>query len=65
MSPQARFYRLIILIKFITIGKHIVQLFVQFAPYNVAASEGSWTDPAFTNSFAERVIKIVEEYAPG
>lgn len=50
---------------FMIIGKHIVQLFVQFAPYDVAPSEGSWTDDSFKNAFADRVIKIVDEYAPG
>ena len=44
---------------------HIVQLFIQFAPYTVHPSEGSWTDPLYKDSFADRVFAIVDEYAPG
>ena len=42
-----------------------MQLFVQFAPYDVAPSHGSWTDPLFKEAFADRVFRIVDEYAPG
>jgi phytoene dehydrogenase-like protein len=28
-------------------GKHVVQLFVQFAPYNVDPKIGNWADPMF------------------
>ena len=47
------------------LGMHIVQLFVQYAPYDVHPSVGSWSDPAFKNAFADRVCAIVDEYAPG
>ena len=46
-------------------GMHIVQLFIQFAPYTINPSEGSWTDPLYKESFADRVFSIVDEYAPG
>ena len=41
------------------LGMHIVQLFVQYAPYDVHPSVGSWSDPAFKNAFADRVCAIV------
>ena len=47
------------------IGMHIVQLFVQYAPYDVSPSVGTWSDEAFKNAFADRVCAIVDEYAPG
>ncbi len=28
-------------------GKHVVQLFVQYAPYSVDPKIGNWADPAF------------------
>lgn len=46
-------------------GKHVVQLFVQFAPYDVDPKCGSWADPAFKDAFADRVFAIVDEFAPG
>jgi phytoene dehydrogenase-like protein len=45
-------------------GQHVVQLFVQFAPYDVNPAIGSWHDEEFTNSFVQRVIGIVDEFAP-
>ena len=44
-------------------GAHVASLFVQFAPYDLAA--GSWADPAFKEAFADRVCAIVEEHCPG
>lgn len=45
-------------------GKHIMSMFVQYAPYRLA--EGlSWDDPRVKESFADRVFDVVEEYAPG
>ena len=29
-------------------GKHVVQLFVQYAPYDMDPKFGNWADPAFT-----------------
>ncbi|KAK3277937.1 hypothetical protein CYMTET_14091, partial [Cymbomonas tetramitiformis] len=46
-------------------GKHVVQLFVQFAPYNVNPKVGNWADPAFKEGFADRCFSIVDEFAPG
>ena len=30
-------------------GKHVVQLFVQFAPYNLDPKVGNWADEGFKN----------------
>lgn len=46
-------------------GKHIVQLFIQYAPYDLAAGVGSWSDAAFKETFVNRCLAIVEEYCPG
>ena len=46
------------------IGQHVVQLFVQFAPYDVDPRVGSWEDPEFKKSFVERCFSIVDEFAP-
>jgi phytoene dehydrogenase-like protein len=46
-------------------GKHVVQLFVQFAPYDVNPKIGHWADPAFKESFVRRVFSIIEEHCPG
>ena len=42
-------------------GRHVMSLFVQYAPYELA--EGSWDD--IKESFADRCIEVFEEYAPG
>lgn len=42
-------------------GQHVVQLFVQYAPYHPT----NWQDPAYKQQFVERVLSIVEEYCPG
>ncbi|KAL2553036.1 FAD/NAD(P)-binding oxidoreductase family protein [Forsythia ovata] len=44
-------------------GKHVINLFVQYTPYK--PSDGSWEDPAYRKSFAERCFALIEEYAPG
>ncbi|MGI9457178.1 MAG: phytoene desaturase family protein [Aeoliella sp.] len=41
-------------------GKHILSMFVQFAPYNLR--EGNWDD--LKDSFADRCIDTLAEYAP-
>eukprot|EP00937_MAST-01D_sp_MAST-1D-sp2_P000998 g998.t1 len=46
-------------------GQHVVQLFVQFAPYNVDPKVGNWEDERFKNAFADRVFAIVDEFCPG
>ena len=46
-------------------GKHVVQLFVQFAPYEIDPKIGHWADPAFKDAFADRVFAIVDEFCPG
>lgn len=46
-------------------GKHVVQLFVQFAPYNIDPKIGHWADDRFKHQFADRVFGIVDEFCPG
>ncbi|MEK7312588.1 MAG: NAD(P)/FAD-dependent oxidoreductase [Chloroflexota bacterium] len=41
-------------------GKHVMSIFVQYAPYNI---EGGWTD-AKREAFGETVINTLEQYAP-
>jgi len=41
-------------------GKHLMSMFVQFAPYKLA--QGSWDD--IKESFADRCIELVGRYAP-
>ena len=43
-------------------GKHIMSMFVQYAPYEL--KDGEW-DSAAKNAFADRCFDIVEQYAPG
>jgi phytoene dehydrogenase-like protein len=47
------------------LGKHVVQLFVQFAPYDVDPKVGNWADSRFRFAFADRVFSIVDEFCPG
>ncbi|MBV8367716.1 MAG: NAD(P)/FAD-dependent oxidoreductase [Candidatus Eremiobacteraeota bacterium] len=42
-------------------GKHLMSMFCQYAPYDVA---GGWTEAA-KNAFADRCFAVVERYAPG
>lgn len=46
-------------------GKHVVQFFVQYAPYEVDPKYGNWADEGFKNAFADRVFSIVDEFCPG
>jgi phytoene dehydrogenase-like protein len=46
-------------------GKHVVQLFVQYAPYQVDPKRGNWADPHFKREFVAGVYDVVEEFAPG
>ena len=46
-------------------GKHVVQFFVQYAPYDVDPKAGSWADPGFKDAFADRVFAVVDEFCPG
>ena len=41
-------------------GKHILSMFVQFAPYRLA--EGNWDD--IKESFADRCVEALAQYAP-
>ena len=41
-------------------GKHVIGVFVQYAPYKLAA--GSWDD--VKESFADRCVEIIGRYAP-
>lgn len=41
-------------------GKHILGIFVQYAPYKLA--QGNWDD--IKESFADRCIEVLAEYAP-
>ncbi|HEV8305599.1 MAG TPA: NAD(P)/FAD-dependent oxidoreductase [Gemmatimonadales bacterium] len=42
-------------------GKHVMSIFVQYAPYHV---NGGWTD-AKRDAFGDAVIDTVEQFAPG
>ncbi|KAL0478428.1 pyridine nucleotide-disulfide oxidoreductase domain-containing protein [Acrasis kona] len=44
-------------------GKHVVQLFIQYAPYTL--SKGTWDDPGRREAFANSVYDTIEQYAPG
>jgi phytoene dehydrogenase-like protein len=41
-------------------GRHIVSMFVQYAPYKLA--QGNWDD--IKERFADRCIEVLTEYAP-
>jgi len=45
-------------------GKHIAQLFIQYAPYDLHPSVGSWADPAFKAAFVSRCLAQVDEFCP-
>eukprot|EP01083_Nonionella_stella_P065922 173132_1 len=45
-------------------GQHVCQLFVQFAPYDLKPSVGSWKDKAFKEKFVRRVFSIVDKFCP-
>src|SRR5213076_3147448 len=42
-------------------GKHVMSIFVQYAPYNL---NGGWTD-AKREAFGDTVVNTIERYAPG
>jgi len=42
-------------------GKHVMSIFVQYAPYNL---NGGWTD-AKREAFGDAVVNTVETFAPG
>jgi phytoene dehydrogenase-like protein len=42
-------------------GKHLMSMFVQYAPY--ALAEGTWDERK--DAFADRCFDVVEQYAPG
>jgi phytoene dehydrogenase-like protein len=42
-------------------GKHVMNIFVQYAPYNL--KNGNWDDEK--KEFGERCVDIIEEYSPG
>ncbi len=42
-------------------GKHLMSMFVQYAPYHL--SQGGWND--VKDAFADRCFETVEQYAPG
>ncbi|HEX3150244.1 MAG TPA: NAD(P)/FAD-dependent oxidoreductase, partial [Gemmataceae bacterium] len=42
-------------------GKHLMSMFIQYAPYRLA--EGTWDERK--DAFADRCFDILEEYAPG
>ncbi|KAF8033520.1 hypothetical protein BT93_D2194 [Corymbia citriodora subsp. variegata] len=44
-------------------GKHVVNLFIQYTPYK--PSDGSWMDPIYRKSFADRCFSLIDEYSPG
>ncbi|KAE8649186.1 hypothetical protein Csa_014853 [Cucumis sativus] len=44
-------------------GKHVINLFIQYTPYK--PSDGSWEDPVYRESFAQRCFSLIDEYAPG
>ena len=43
-------------------GKHVMSLFVQYAPYRLREGEGTWAEQK--DVFVERVLDILTQYAP-
>jgi phytoene dehydrogenase-like protein len=43
-------------------GKHLMSMFVQYAPYRLTDGLGTWDD--IKESFADRCIDVLAEYAP-
>jgi phytoene dehydrogenase-like protein len=43
-------------------GKHLLSIFVQYAPYRLAPGVGTWDD--IKEKFADRCIETIAEYAP-
>ena len=44
-------------------GKHVMNIFVQYAPYKLNPIHGSWDN--IKERFADRCCDIIEKYAPG
>jgi phytoene dehydrogenase-like protein len=44
-------------------GKHLMSIFVQYAPYHIAQGPSYW--PNLREEFGNNVIDTLEEYAPG
>ncbi|XWS42057.1 hypothetical protein CRYUN_Cryun17cG0136000 [Craigia yunnanensis] len=44
-------------------GKHVISLFTQYTPYK--PSDGSWENPTYRESYAQRCFSLIDEYAPG
>ncbi|XP_031255142.1 pyridine nucleotide-disulfide oxidoreductase domain-containing protein 2-like isoform X2 [Pistacia vera] len=44
-------------------GKHVVSLFTQYTPYK--PSDGSWEDPVYRESYAQKCFSLIDEHAPG
>eukprot|EP00039_Didymoeca_costata_P012068 m.172571 g.172571 ORF g.172571 m.172571 type:complete len:594 (+) comp15374_c1_seq3:198-1979(+) len=44
-------------------GRHVVQLFVQYAPYDL--SDGDWNDESYKEAYADKVFRLIDSYAPG
>ncbi len=44
-------------------GKHVISLFVQYAPYHLASGPDSW--PQHREKFGDTVIDTIAEYCPG
>lgn len=44
-------------------GKHVMSIFVQYAPYDLAEGPAAW--PAHREAFGDAVIDTLSEYAPG
>ncbi|WVZ26671.1 hypothetical protein V8G54_005215 [Vigna mungo] len=45
------------------IGKHVINLFVQYTPYKPL--DGDWQDHDYRESFAKKCFTLIDEYAPG
>lgn len=44
-------------------GKHVVSVFVQYAPFELRDDQPSWDEQK--DAYADNCIKIIDEYAPG
>lgn len=44
-------------------GKHVMSIFVQYAPYNIKEGAENW--PKYRDAFGDAVIDTLAEYAPG
>jgi phytoene dehydrogenase-like protein len=43
-------------------GRHLMSMFVQYAPYRLAPGTGTWDD--LREPFADRCVDLLDEYAP-